>query len=125
MSLIPNPPAVDPAWARWLDERFAWSTLTVRQKLLTIAQRYELCDPQGNPLFYVLRPPKFGLSLMAVVAGGIIRLLFFVLAFRFFLQGDVVTAIALIIAGGIVPFPVVLMLMPYCDIRVLEEEEEK
>jgi uncharacterized protein YxjI len=116
---------VDHSWERWLATRFAWTRLTVRQKLLTIAQRYVVCDEADRPLFYVVRPPKLALNIAANLCGGLVRLLFFVLAFTTFMRGDIVTAVALLITGGILATVVVMLMVPYRDIRVFADEAEQ
>ncbi|MEB3294176.1 MAG: hypothetical protein VKJ24_13545, partial [Synechococcales bacterium] len=41
----------------------------LRQKVLTISEKYDVCDEQGNPILYIERPSHFLRSLGAVLVG--------------------------------------------------------
>jgi hypothetical protein len=117
--------AVDPDWERWLAERFAWSVLTVRQKLLTLSQRYVVCNEQEVPLFYVVRPPRIALNLLTAIAAMIIRVLFFVFALQFLFRGELGVAFIILVTGNLIAWAVALLMAPYRDIRVFADEAEQ
>lgn len=121
----PSPPIPPDAW-RHLQWLFSFHVLTIRQKLLAISQKYYVNDDQGRPRFYVVRPPKIGLSVVAGIAGLIISLLALFIAFRMiFGGGSFTTAIVVIFAGRFIGALVTTLLRPYRDIRIYTDDTEQ
>ncbi|MBI1289819.1 hypothetical protein GC173_01055 [bacterium] len=125
MSHSPGTHQFDAAWEQWLAERFAWNVLTVRQKLLTLAQRYVVCDQNEFPLFHVVRPPRLAMNLVAVVASAIVRLVFVLVAFALVFRGEALLGLAMLFVGGFVAWVVYILMVPFRDIRVFADEAEQ
>ncbi len=118
----PVPPETD-RFLRWL---FSYHVLTIRQKVLAIAQKYYVRDDQGIPRFFVVRPPKLGLNFLAGLASFVIRILALILAVHFiFFRGDIVAGVASFLIGGWVGEMVAVLLRPYRDIGVYTDDTEQ
>lgn len=52
-----------------IDPVFRRDKFLLRQKLLSISEKYDVCDEQGNPILFVERPAHFWQNLIAVLAG--------------------------------------------------------
>ncbi|MBM0745606.1 hypothetical protein JOY44_29745 (plasmid) [Phormidium sp. CLA17] len=65
------------------DSVFNRDKFLLRQKVLTISEKYDVCDEQGNPLLYIERPAHFlrnlGAALAGVIAGITVAILLFML----------------------------------------------
>ena len=115
-------PAQDPFHA-WLQQLFDFRTLSVRQKLMAINQRYVVEDPDGRPRFHVVRPTLLGRYSLAVIASWIGSLCFTLMAVLLLFRGEnLLLVIALFIAGGYVAAFIRILLIPYRDIRVFADE---
>ncbi len=64
-----------------LDAGFKRDKFLLRQKLLAISEKYDVCDEQGKPIFYVERPAHLLRNLTAVFAGVIAGIAFMILMF--------------------------------------------
>ena len=51
------------------DSAFNRDKFLLRQKVLSISERYDVCDEQGNPILYIERPAHFLRNLGAILAG--------------------------------------------------------
>lgn len=123
--MSPAPSIPPDAW-RYLQWLFSFHVLTIRQKVLAISQKYYVHDDQGTPRFYVVRPPKIGLSVVAGIAGLMISLFALYIAFRMIFGGGSVTAgIAVIFVGRFVASIVTVLLRPYRDIRIYTDDSEQ
>lgn len=122
----PPPPSLPAETYDYLQWLFAFHGLTIRQKVLSIAQKYYVNDDQGQPRFFVVRPPKIGMYLVAGVAGLSIRILFLFLAFRLiFHQNEFFLALVVFIIGGWLSQIVSVLIRPYRDIRVYTDDTEQ
>ncbi len=120
------PAPMPPDAYRHLQWLFSWHLLTVRQKLMTLAQKYTVHDEQDYPRFHVVRPPKIALSLVAGAAALSVSLLSLYFGIRMMMnQGEFVVAMAIIVGGGMVARLVRVLLMPYRDIRVFADAAEQ
>lgn len=67
-----------------VDRAFNRDKFLLRQKVLTISEKYDVCDEQGTPVLYVERPAHLFRNLGAIfaglIAGSISMMLFFTLA---------------------------------------------
>jgi len=52
-----------------IDPVFRRDKFLLRQKLLSISEKYDVCDEQGNPILFIERPLHFWRNLLAVLAG--------------------------------------------------------
>ena len=128
MSVMPQPAPtpVDPAFVAWLQGLFAFHQLTVRQKLLTLAEKYRVEDPDGQPRFWVVRPPRIALNMLAGVAALSVNVLFLVIAYRTYMNhGEILLPLALLFVGGNLGLLVRRLLAPYRDIRICADEAEQ
>ena len=67
------------------DSAFNRDKFLLRQKLLTISEKYDVCDEQANPILYVERPAHLLRNLGAALAGiiaGIAFVIFIAMIFR-------------------------------------------
>lgn len=111
------------AYLQWL---FAYHALTIKQKLIAIAQKYHVFDEQGLPRFYVVRPPKIGLNAFAGFCGTITLLAGYALGvFLYFQTYSILLAIVTIIVGGNLAKLVRVLITPYRDIRIFTDESEQ
>ncbi len=111
------------AYLQWL---FAFHLLTVKQQLIAIAQRYYVFDEAGAPRFYVVRPPKLGMTTMARFLRLVTLLAGYVLAvMTFFQTQSIVLAIVVFLVGANLAKLVRVLLTPYRDIRVYTDETEQ
>lgn len=119
-------PPFPPEGIRHLQWLFAYNVLTIRQKLLTISQKYLVHDEWERPRFFVVRPPRITLNVVAAAAGFVIRLTGLVYAARVYLyQQDIVLALAAVILSGWIATVTRVLLSPYRDIRVYTDETEQ
>jgi uncharacterized protein YxjI len=54
-----------------LDPAFARDVFLLRQQILKISEKYDVCDEQGNKIVFVERPAHFLQNLGAILAGAI------------------------------------------------------
>lgn len=52
-----------------LDPVFNRDKFLLRQKVLTLSEKYEVCDEEGNPILFVERPLHWAQNLLAILAG--------------------------------------------------------
>jgi hypothetical protein len=120
------PPTLPAETVRHLQWLFAYHVLTIRQKLLTISQKYTVNDEYERPRFFVVRPPRIMMNVLAGMASTIIRLLALLQGFRILLgTQDYVTALLFVIGGSYLSLLVRILLTPYRDIRVYTDESEQ
>lgn len=135
MNLVPSAPYspqqrspyadAPPEYLAWYESRFFYDLLSVRQKLLTLAQRYEVEDEMGRPRFRVVRPPKVFLNILAGIVGGVITLVFAISGFMLLLNTQqVLAALVLFIVGNILGGVVATLLAPYRHTHVYADTEE-
>jgi len=107
----------------WLQQLFDFRTLSVRQKLMTLNQRYVVEDPNGQPRFHVLRPTLIGRYSLAVIASWIGSLAITIIAVLIlFKGGNLILVIGIFIIGGYISSIIRVLLIPYRDIRVFADE---
>jgi hypothetical protein len=119
------PPDYTAQWESFLQQRFLFHQLNVKQRLLTIGQRYDLYDSNGYPLFHVVRPPRLRLTMLAGVLTTICRWAFLFFALRLLLQGQVHLAIALLFVSGPLCSVLYVLLAPYRDISVFSDDTQQ
>jgi len=136
MSATAPPPATQEPWAAaytgappeylaWYDAQFRFDVLSVRQKLLTIAQKYYVEDDAGRPRFYVVRPPRVFLNILASLAATVISFGFLAGAFVLIVrQQEVLAGIAALFLGNVISGVVGAFLAPYRDVMVYLDESE-
>ena len=71
-----QPPSFPAETIQFLQWVFGFHYLTVRHKVFSFAQKYYVYDEQGAPRFYVVRPPKIALNILAGIAGLALSILF-------------------------------------------------
>ncbi len=114
-----------PDFLAWYDSLFRFDALTVRQKLLAIAQKYYVEDLDGVPRFYVVRPPKVLANILAGLLATGLGLLFFLGGFALFMQtSEILLPVVLIFTGNALSGIVGALLAPYRDITVFTDESE-
>ncbi|MDX2177368.1 MAG: hypothetical protein SF028_12960 [Candidatus Sumerlaeia bacterium] len=113
-----------PEYLAWFSAFFRYDRLHIRQKLLTLSEKYQLDNPDGSPRFYVVRPPKLALNAVLGVAALAVNLLIFYLAFKLFTAQQAVPAFAILFGGGFLLQLAVALLSPYRDIHVYSSEAE-
>lgn len=117
-------PSVPPQYVYWLQQLFAFDGLAVRQRLLTIAQKYDIEDEWGRPRFHVVRPPKLLLNAVIGIAATLVNLLIFFVAFRlFFHLGQPLAAAMLLFFGGLALQVMAILLAPLRHIAVYADAE--
>lgn len=105
---------------------YRFDILHVRQKLLTIAQRYIVEDEWGFPRFFVVRPPRLRLNILLGIAALVLNYLVLGLALAaVFIYRDLLAAVLVYMAGPILVGVAVRLLAPYRDIRVYADEAEQ
>ncbi len=118
--------ALPPETTEYLRGLFSWNLLTIRQKVLAIAQKYHVFDEWGRPRFYVVRPPRLIGNLLAGLASFAVNLTFLIFAFRFLFQSnDYFMAFACIFAGGWISGLIRALMAPYRHIGVFTDETEQ
>ena len=118
-----TPAPIDPHWAQYLRWLYGFHSLSVKQKLLTMAQRYAVEDPEGRR-FFVVRPPKMALRFLAGAVGFILYLMALFLAYPYFRDGEMLPFFAILFVATYVARLVVTLLAPYRDIIVYADEQE-
>lgn len=119
-------PPLPPEAIHFLQRLFAFHVLTVRQKLFTLAEKYAVSDADGQPLFFVVRPPHIGQNILAGVGAFIGNVPFLILAFRLiFYQGEIVLALAALFVGGNLAALIRILLGPYRDVTVYTDESQQ
>lgn len=114
-----------PEFLAWYDALFRFDALSVRQKLLAIAQKYYVEDLMGVPRFYVVRPPKLLANVLAGLCASGLGILFFIGGFSLYMQtSEILLPVLLIFVGNIVSGVVGAVLAPYRDITVFTDETE-
>lgn len=114
-----------PDFLAWYDGLFRFDALTVRQKLLAIAQKYHVEDLFGVPRFYVVRPPKVLANLLAGLCASGLGLVFFLGGFMLYMRtSEILVPVLLIFTGNIASGVVGALLAPYRDITVFTDESE-
>lgn len=114
-----------PAYLAWYDAQFRFDVLSVRQKLMAIAQKYYVEDDQGRPRFYVVRPPKVFLNILASLFATVISFGFLAGAFVLIVQQQqVVAGLACLFLGNVLSGIVGALLAPYRDVMVYLDESE-
>jgi hypothetical protein len=118
------PPAApfpgDPAAA------YRFDILHVRQKLLTIAQRYIVEDEWGLPRFFVVRPTRLRLNILISIAAALLNYMVLALALvAVFLYRNILLAVLLYMLGPVLIGITTRLLAPYRDIRVYADEAEQ
>lgn len=109
----------------WLGGLFQFHTLTVKQQLLTLSEKYEVCDGNGFPRFWVVRPPRLLLNFVLSLAVTLANLVFVYLAYRLFVYGQrPLLAAAIFIGGGYICLFLRLLLAPFRDISVFADRTE-
>ena len=122
----PPVPGMAPAVLQYLHWLFGYHVLTIKQKVLTLSQKYHVFDEQGLPRFYVVRPPRIALNVIAGVAGLLANLIFLILAIRQFMYaGNFAYALGLLIVGGYLSGIIRVLLAPFRDISVFTDESEQ
>lgn len=119
------PPPPPPEWVEAVARVFAFDVLRVRQKLLTISQKYLLEDEHGTPRFFVERPPLLHIQIALNMTFGIVRLLIFIAVFVYFLQTrNVVACFAILMATNFVLALAQLLMAPYRHVEVFTDESQ-
>jgi uncharacterized protein YxjI len=99
--------------------------LNIRQRVFTLAERYQVTDETGQPRFHVVRPPHLMLNFIATLASMAVVILSLVLAWRlFFGMGNILGAILVIIVGGNLSRFLRILIAPYRDITIYSDESE-
>lgn len=57
------------------DPVFSQNKFLLRQKVWTIAQKYDICDEQGNPILYIERPAHLLRNVAALLGGALAGLM--------------------------------------------------
>ncbi len=109
-----------------IEALYRYDTLYVRQKLLTVAQRYQVDDDWGQPRFWVVRPPRLFLNILVNLAATLVG---------YIALGLVLVAIIVwqnLLAAALIYFtlpPIAAigarLLAPYRNIRVHADEGEQ
>ncbi len=122
----PPPDAFPPEAVAYLQWLFAFHLLTIKQKLIAIAQKYHVFDEYGAPRFYVVRPPKLGMNAVAGFLRTVCFIAVYILAVIVFFQTrSVLLAIVVFFAGINLAKLIRVLLTPYRDIRVYTDETEQ
>lgn len=115
----------DPALRAHLQYLFAFHHLNIRQKLFALAERYYVTDEAGQGRFYVVRPPRIFLNMVASLAALIVFLLTLVLAYRLlFVAGLLLPAIIAFLIGVNLANLLRFLLAPYRDVTIYTDESE-
>lgn len=128
----PAPPGspVDP-WSVAAARRFMFDVLHVRQKIIAIAQKYHVTDPDGTPRFYVVRPPKLAINMGLGCLASLIRLavfaglLYYVTAgFQTLVPARIPVLIVASAVVGILSGIALRLASPYRHIEVFADESQ-
>lgn len=66
--------SLPPPWDVWLRSLFTYDVIHVRQRVLTVSEKYEIKDQHGRPLFFVERPPRLAINIAFAALLGAIRI---------------------------------------------------
>lgn len=115
-----------PVFLGWFQGLFRYDVLSIRQKLLTLAQKYSVEDEYGRPRFYVVRPPRIGRNLLAGIAAMAVAVLFLVLAIRVgFFGGRFLLGFLILVSGNVLSSVIGRLLAPLRHITVFSDESEQ
>lgn len=62
-----------------VDSVFNRDRFLLRQKLMTLSEKYDVCDDHGDPILFIERPTHWARSLLAVLAGLVATIVMIVL----------------------------------------------
>lgn len=114
-----------PEWVDAVAQLFAFDVLTVRQKLMTISQKYYLEDAQGVPRFFVERPPRLHLQIALNLMVGVVRLAILIGMFTYFVRGgNIAIAVGVMMVTNVVLAVSQLLMAPYRHIEVFSDETQ-
>ncbi|MEQ8822069.1 MAG: hypothetical protein RLY93_17675 [Sumerlaeia bacterium] len=119
----PAPAGLDPSLLAYLQWLFSYDELHVRQKVLTLAQKYTISDGQGYPRFFVVRPPRLAINIVLGLFLTVVRLAIFIGAFYLIsATGSLLIPLLLLFISNFFLGVAATLMAPYRDIDIYTDE---
>lgn len=122
-------PVAQKAGSLSTDWAFNRDKFLLRQKVLTISEKYDVCDEHGNPILYVERPAHLARNLGAVLVGAIAGIVVAVFLFMLvsiappMLQGFL--ALLALLGWGIVTFTAIISLYKKRHVTIYRDKSKQ
>ncbi|MBX3729365.1 MAG: hypothetical protein KF858_09290 [Candidatus Sumerlaeia bacterium] len=121
MAAVPQ----ETSWMAVLAGLFHFDILHVRQRVFTLAEKYEFTDEAGAPRFFVVRPPRLAINLLAGLFFSFLRLGLLIFVVVTILRGGpLLPLVALLIVANFFLTVAHILVAPYRDIQVFSDESQ-